>query len=69
MAFKTDNERPRIPTADELAMPDFAKCESHECPIRKKCLRYTVKPGEWHSYCDFYDDSGKECKFLMEIEK
>ena len=48
-------------------MVDFAKCDSEECPVREKCLRYTVKPGQWQSYCDFYED-GKECEFMMEVE-
>ena len=26
---------------------DISKCENATCPIRKKCIRFTVKPNEY----------------------
>ncbi len=54
-------------------MPDIAKCESKDCPLKEKCYRYTCEPDEiWQSYSDFTDSLNEdktECKHFMEIWK
>jgi len=31
-------------------MADITKCSGQDCPIKKKCYRYTAIDGYWQSY-------------------
>lgn len=39
-------------------MVDIAKCKNEDCPLKKKCYRYTAKSGFWQSYMAFKYDKG-----------
>ncbi len=51
-------------------MPDITMCDGKECPVKKKCYRYTAKPSEYQSYfveapikdgkCDYYWGENQE---------
>lgn len=30
--------------------PDITMCNGDNCPVKKKCYRYTAKPSEYQSY-------------------
>lgn len=50
--------------------PDITMCNGDNCPVKKKCYRYTAKPSEYQSYfieapfkdgkCDHYWGENQE---------
>ena len=44
-------------------MPDISKCENEECPLKKKCYRYTAIPSpELQAYAYFKPDEDGKCE-------
>ena len=44
-------------------MPDISKCENEECPLKKKCYRYTATPSPGlQSYSYFKPDKDGKCE-------
>ena len=44
-------------------MPDISMCQNEECPLRKKCYRYTATPNEHlQAYGWFKPDKEGKCE-------
>ena len=54
-------------------MPDITMCMNAECPVRKRCYRYVVRPSEDNqSYAMFKpkkENGDVSCDFFMSIER
>lgn len=47
-------------------MPDLCMCRNKECPLNKKCYRYTAKSDLAQSYADFKPDEKGKCEYFMD---
>ena len=50
---------------------DNAMCLNEQCPLHKKCYRFTGPANDrWQSYMDFkYNEEKKECDGFWEVVK
>ena len=51
-------------------MTDIAKCNGKNCPIKKKCWRYTAPTNEYRqTWSDFkYNKKKKKCDHLWKVK-
>ncbi len=48
-------------------MADISKCKGVNCPLRKKCYRYTATEGHWQTWADFtYNKETKSCEYFWD---
>ena len=50
-------------------MPDITMCNGNNCPVKKKCYRYTAKPSEYQSYFIEAPFKDGKCDHYWEIVK
>ena len=48
-------------------MADITMCNGKNCPLRKKCYRYTATPGHWQSYFTETPIKNGECEYYWKI--
>ena len=47
-------------------MPDIAKCNGTDCPVKEKCFRFTSEPDEHQSYFVGAPGEMKDGKFTCD---
>jgi hypothetical protein len=46
-------------------MPDISMCQNEECPLKKKCYRFTAKPSPLlQTYAYFKPDEDGKCEYF-----
>lgn len=45
-------------------MPDITKCVGTDCPLKKKCYRYTSKPDEYQAYFVYPPIKDGKCEYF-----
>ena len=55
---------------NQIKMPDIEMCMNEECPLKKKCYRYTAIPTAYvQSYSMYKPDEEGECPVYWDNEK
>jgi len=47
-------------------MADIQMCKDQECPMKRKCYRFTATPNEWQWYLDPSVRKGDKCEDLWD---